>query len=201
MTNDPPHPLPGAAQPGAETLESAHQAAAFWHWSVDFYARDGVAKALLGLQNKLGANVNIALWCLWCAPQRLSETDVNAATESVAHYNQNVTSALRSAREHLKHAAANLPGDAGELRESILALELTSERIEQRLILATIAIDKTDTVSSKVSPDEREDHLEFTATDNLKTYLEPLGEDGPSRTVQYLARAVVDYAASLKQPH
>ena len=45
--------------------EAAEAAASFWAFSLEFYARPGVAEACLALQDRHGLDVNILLLCCW----------------------------------------------------------------------------------------------------------------------------------------
>ena len=39
----------------------------FWRTSLELYAREGVSRALIALQDRRGADVNLLLYCCWTA--------------------------------------------------------------------------------------------------------------------------------------
>jgi uncharacterized protein (TIGR02444 family) len=57
----------------------------FWNFSLGLYGRPGVAPALLGLQDALGLDVNMLVFCCWAASRgrALSPADLDAV-EAVA---------------------------------------------------------------------------------------------------------------------
>ena len=40
----------------------------FWDFSLEIYAKPGVAQACLALQDECGADVNLLLFCCWAGP-------------------------------------------------------------------------------------------------------------------------------------
>ena len=110
---------------------------AFWDFSLRFYARPGVAAACLDLQDEAGADVNVVLYLLFLASQgrQLAKTEVTEIDNLVAVWREQVVRPLRSARRHLKNAAAPFAGDtAVRLRNAIKRSELEAERIQQLTI-------------------------------------------------------------------
>lgn len=120
--------------------------AAFWDWSLERYDREGVASALLDLQDNFGLNVNVLLWCAWCAQDfaDIPELALRKAVDLAEHWTTGVTGPLRQARRALK--APPRQADAQEaqaLRSEIKSLELRAEKIEQEM-LAALARDALD---------------------------------------------------------
>jgi len=114
----------------------------FWRWSCSVYARTGVAEALIALQDDYGLNVNIALWCAWraatgSAPAR---EEIAAAKTALAAFNREATQRLRRARRALKTMTATETATDADgrlfdgLRQSVKALELEAERVEQAIL-------------------------------------------------------------------
>jgi uncharacterized protein (TIGR02444 family) len=122
---------------------SAPTAADFQDWAEERYARAGVADILLELQDMLGLNVNVLLWCGWCAENfaETPELPLKRASDLIEGFSRDVTAALRAARRALKNAPRQADGEAAlALRSDIRALEFKAERIEQQM-LAALAIE------------------------------------------------------------
>ncbi|MEK7266631.1 MAG: TIGR02444 family protein [Pseudomonadota bacterium] len=107
---------------------------AFWDWSVEFYAQEGVEPALLTLQDKHGLSVNMLLWCLWCGTYFETPGDlvIKKAVYTANWWSIAVTAPLREARRALKAPPIRAPMEAAnDLKEQILKGELSAEKIEQ----------------------------------------------------------------------
>jgi uncharacterized protein (TIGR02444 family) len=110
---------------------------AFWAFSLELYARPGVAASCLRLQDEGGFDVNLLLLCCWIARSgrgRLSEADIAAAEARAAPWRRDVIEPLRAVRRGLK----KLPDAASlSLYAELKQIELRAEREEQRLLLAS----------------------------------------------------------------
>lgn len=106
----------------------------FWDFTLALYGKPGVAPALIGLQDRLGLDVNMLLYCCWAGSQgrRLSAADL-AAVEAVAEpWQAEVVRPLRGLRRRLKGGFGGLAADQVEVyRQRINALEIDGERIAQ----------------------------------------------------------------------
>jgi uncharacterized protein (TIGR02444 family) len=103
---------------------------AFWDWSVEAYARPGVATLCLGLQERTGADVNLLLLACWLADrgQRLEPALVAAGQR----WQMEVVRPLRAARRALQARLAEAAApEIARLRRAIAAAELAAERLEQ----------------------------------------------------------------------
>lgn len=112
---------------------------AFWRFSQESYDRPGVAALCLALQDRDGRDVNILLLALYAGAvlgRRLDPRDFATLEAAVAAWRDHVTLPLRAARRGLKAWAADT--EATALRRSVLAAELDSERLAQRLLLAAL---------------------------------------------------------------
>jgi len=168
-----------------------------WDFAKWAYAQPGVEKACLALQNRLGADVNMVLFCMWLAYR-------GAGTRNLAQYlgtalklsrdwQRNLVEPLRICRTNLKdvvessgmtgadHAAAT------ELRERIKQCEMDMEQL-QTLALYSLVHDGDDRGSTKSPVEQRED-----AQNNLSVYfaatgvnLDPLGQTHVLRILQAL---------------
>jgi uncharacterized protein (TIGR02444 family) len=107
---------------------------AFWNFSLALYGRPGVAPALLGLQDSLGLDVNMLVFCCWAASRgrALSSEDL-AAVEAVAEpWQTEVVRPLRALRRRLKGGFPPLPPERVEAyRKGFSELEIEGEHIAQ----------------------------------------------------------------------
>lgn len=110
----------------------------FWAYSLGVYARPGVAERLIDLQDNLGVDVNIILFCLWCSKTGRGPLDLalfKAIIAASAPWQRGVVSAIRALRRELKPGVPHIPATASNaVREEIKRLEIECERIEQELL-------------------------------------------------------------------
>lgn len=113
----------------------------FWRFAVALYAHAEVRTCLLAWQEIHGANVNLALLCIWAGNQgrRLTAADLRRAEGTVCGWNAAVTKPLRILRQRLKADWRTLAPDAEPSRQAILAAELEAEKAEQALLLRALA--------------------------------------------------------------
>ena len=106
---------------------------AFWRWSLERYERKGAAPLLLEAQDRFGFNVNLALWCCWCAARGfpVPPDALGDALRLTGEWNAKVTKRLRGARRYLKTEAAGADADKKALRRLIKDAELGAEKVEQ----------------------------------------------------------------------
>lgn len=126
--------------------------AAFWDWSIEAYAQDGVAPDLIDLQDRFALNVNVLLWCVWCAARfaEIPELVLRKAADLSVHWTRDVTAPLRAARRALKAPPRQVSGaDADALRDQVQATELRAEKIEQEMLvtLAEESLHRVDTIA------------------------------------------------------
>jgi len=107
----------------------------FWAFSLDLYARPGVADACLRLQDVYGLDINLLLLCCWLERRgcRLDATELAAAEARAEPLRTQILAPLRAVRRALK--TMPLAGAAG-LYVRVKEVELAAEREEQRLIVA-----------------------------------------------------------------
>jgi uncharacterized protein (TIGR02444 family) len=113
----------------------ATAAEAFWRFSLALYARPGVAGALIALQDRAGADVNLVLYALWLGVRgvRLDAAALAEAAAAIAPINGAAVAPLRGMRRQLRDT--DDPGRAA-LRRRILGLELAAERLVQSRLSA-----------------------------------------------------------------
>ncbi|MEQ9465207.1 MAG: TIGR02444 family protein [Haliea sp.] len=104
-----------------------------WEFSLQLYARPGVAEACIEAQDHYAADVNLLLYAAWLAQQglELDPGQWQALAAGVDEWRRRVVAPLRALRRDWKA----LP-DAAALREQVRALELAAEQAQQEQILA-----------------------------------------------------------------
>src|SRR5262245_31772089 len=106
----------------------------FWTFTLALYGKPGVAPALIGLQDRLGLDVNMLLYCCWAgADGRLLSRDDLKAVEAVAEpWQSEVVRPLRALRRRLKGGFPPMPADRIEnYRKRVNELEIEGEHIVQ----------------------------------------------------------------------
>jgi uncharacterized protein (TIGR02444 family) len=113
----------------------------FWAFSLDVYGAPGVAEECLGLQERLGLDVNLLLLTAYMGAVEgvtLEASDLAAAAGLVAAWHDGTVRALRAVRRALKPPSLDahnpLHGAASALRLQVKAAELESEKIEQAML-------------------------------------------------------------------
>ncbi len=173
----------------------------FWRWSLAHYARKDAETLLLRLQDEFGFNVNMALWCCWCAGhyQAMPELALRNALDQTGKWNANVTGPLRAVRRFLK-AHHETKGTAGEkLREQVKQAELDAEKEEQSRLerLAATALAPLGGDMEK-SPDEQRNR----AQRNLAAYTALIGAAKRNRFTVSLLEELIEkiYPTPLQKP-
>jgi uncharacterized protein (TIGR02444 family) len=105
------------------------RAEAFWRWSLASYPK--VERALLDLQDRFGADVNLVLFCAWIG--RLTPEALENAEGVVRPWREGVVEPLRRLRRQLKERP-----EAADLRDRVKAAELEAERLAQRLLVEAV---------------------------------------------------------------
>ncbi len=114
-------------------------AESFWNFSLALYGKPGVASALIGLQDRLGLDVNMLLYCCWVgsAGHSLTVAELAAVEAAVEPWQAEVVRPLRSLRRRLKGGIGALPADRVEAyRKRLNELEIEGERIAQEAMAA-----------------------------------------------------------------
>ena len=114
--------------------------AQFWDYTLALYGAPGLSQAVIGLQDRRGADVNLLLYCCWCATSGRGALDERAlanADSAVDHWRRTVTQPLRTVRDAIRNDPALSPiGAAADTRKKVLAAEIDSERVAQCLMQA-----------------------------------------------------------------
>ncbi|WP_323813735.1 TIGR02444 family protein [Cellvibrio sp. NN19] len=101
-----------------------------WNFSLDVYARAGVADACLRLQDEHGANVNLLLWCAWLGAKgySLEQEQLLQAQRVIASWDENYVKPLRALRRKMKSEFGVGDANIESVRNSIKQAELHAER-------------------------------------------------------------------------
>jgi uncharacterized protein (TIGR02444 family) len=105
-----------------------------WSFTLALYGKPGVAPALIGLQDRLGLDVNMLLYCCWTgANGRLLSRDDVKAVEAVAEpWQSEIVRPLRALRRRLKGGFGAMPAERVEAyRKRVNELEIEGEHIAQ----------------------------------------------------------------------
>jgi uncharacterized protein (TIGR02444 family) len=111
-------------------------AAAFWRFSLAFYALPGVMPALLALQDRDGYDVNLILFAVWYGLSgrgRLDRDRLAGAERGSAGLRSEIVVPLRALRRRIEPRGE---ADLERLRAAIARLELAAERAVQRRLAA-----------------------------------------------------------------
>jgi uncharacterized protein (TIGR02444 family) len=102
----------------------------FWQFSLVVYGEPGVEAECLALQETLGIDVNLLLFCAWLGAARrnaLADADLERVKSIVQAWHEQAVRPLRGVRQRLK----TLPGsDVAAFRTRVKALELEAEQLE-----------------------------------------------------------------------
>jgi len=107
----------------------------FWRFSIAVYGQDEVAKECLQLQQALGIDINLLLFCAWLGSSgiALSKAEIEGASSAVRSWHENVVRPLRGVRQHIKKMERV---DFECFRGKVKGMELEAEQIEQAILFA-----------------------------------------------------------------
>ncbi|MGI9258517.1 MAG: TIGR02444 family protein [Gammaproteobacteria bacterium] len=155
----------------------------FWSYSLDAYSRPGVATACLALQEDLGLDVNVLLYCCWHGTTRglLNDRDFTTLLEFTNRWSSALVKPLRSARSWLKDDGCDIDRipreDCEALRQRIKEAELASERLQQ-LAMESLSV----APNEDLQPDSAQGALQ-----NIATYLRTLDASVSDESCKNLA--------------
>jgi uncharacterized protein (TIGR02444 family) len=120
----------------ARSREEGSADAAFWRFSLAFYALPGVAGALIALQDRGGFDVNLILYGLWfglAGSGRLDGDRLAVAERATERLRAEVVAPLRALRRRIEPCGE---ADLRRLRAAVARLELAAEKAVQRRLAA-----------------------------------------------------------------
>jgi len=109
----------------------------FWTFSLALYGQPGVAPALISLQDRLGLDVNMLLYCCWSGAdgRRLSREDLKAVEAVAEPWQSEVVRPLRALRRRLKSGFGAMPAERVQAyRKRVKELEIEGEHLVQNAI-------------------------------------------------------------------
>lgn len=168
-------------------IEKVVKANPLWDFVTWAYKREGVEKACLALQNRLNADVNIVLFCIWLSFRGAGTANLakylGSALKISRDWQRNLVEPVRLSRQNLKDLLETglfAEGDkaaADALRERIKQCEVDLEHFQTLALYALVTTGDDQGVSR--SPAEQKDD----ALNNLTVYfaasgikLDPLGQ-------------------------
>lgn len=167
----------------------------FWDFSVGVYGHTGVAEACLRLQDRLGFDVNLLMYCCWVARDLGAKID-SAAMDRIeivaAPWRDSVVAPLREIRKAMKSASHTGfdPEEQERLRSEIKRVELRSEHLQQNALYAAA---DTMVPDHGVAEDRRQ-----AAQGNIEQYVRSLGcqlDDAARADIETLVSAAFTSAA------
>lgn len=114
----------------------------FWTFSLELYARPGVAPACLALQERHGLDVNLLLFCCWAGTRgrSLGRAELDRLIETSRPWHEAAVRPLRGLRRWLK-SQDSVPAELAEsLRARVKADELAAEALEQWLLARALPV-------------------------------------------------------------
>lgn len=117
-------------------------ASPFWDFTLAIYQKGGVSPACIALQDRHGLDVNFLLMCLFAGTRgrALADAEFARLEAGVAPWRQNVIHPLRAVRRWLKEQQLVGKDQSDPLRRGILAREIDSEGLQQRLMESLVAL-------------------------------------------------------------
>ena len=121
------------------TKVAEEKAAHFWQFSYELYTEPGAEAWLLGLQDRDGLEVNLALFCLFAASrgQVFDYATIEAMRGLGLAWGHEVVGHLRQARRLMK-PRAETNEDVARLRKQVKAIELAAEQAMQAALCALL---------------------------------------------------------------
>ncbi len=111
---------------------------------LSLYARPGIEGACLAVQQRLGVDVVVMLWCAWAGAKcatALDDATLTRAGQVSTNWHMEVVRPLRALRIKLKSGPRPAPSAATEsLRQQLKAAEQDAERLGLEALCAAIPL-------------------------------------------------------------
>ena len=160
----------------------------FWEFSVATYAKDGVPSACLALQDSLDVDVNVLLFCCWFGLTRGPIEEERFARLLLASetWASRVVRPLRAVRRWMKQDVYESlqpeTQSVSGLREKIKSNELSAEKIQQDLLLASVE----DLGGKQMNVEEQLDAV----VENILLYLDKKGIEAGGASAAELCHVI-----------
>jgi uncharacterized protein (TIGR02444 family) len=159
----------------------------FWDFALRVYRTPGVSGVCLEVQERLGVDVNVLLFCCWLGESgrgAMSRETLTRARDTVAIWHESVVKHLRSVRRILKDGIPSAPAELAQaLRAQIQAQEINAEHIEQLMLAESVAAVG---VTAGMGDDRRAED----AAANVGAYVQSLGVTATAADRAALGRIV-----------
>lgn len=156
----------------------------FWDFALKVYRSPGVSEACLEVQERLGVDVNVLLFCCWVGESgrgNLTPEALARACEAVALWHETVVQNLRAVRRGLKEMDSAPKDLADGLRREIQAREIDAEHIEQLMLAASVA--DASVADGRPAAARAEDAAETVARYVARLDRSPTGQDAMALAV------------------
>lgn len=124
--------------------DPANTADRFWRFSLDTYAKPGVAPACLALQDDVCLDVNVLLFCCFAAMEGapvLDAATLAAADTAIQPWRNAAVSPLRTVRRALKTEFQGVDAEwQNGIRGQVQAVELECERVIQSILATCVPV-------------------------------------------------------------
>jgi len=123
-------------------MSMAYSAEEFWNFSDLVYAREGVERACLSLQNRRGMDVNIALICLWLASKHVEVVGpvFGEMDSAVSSWRDTIVRNLQQCRKQLPRFVGKMSDEhRNSVKKAIKAAEIEAERAAQAKIIDALS--------------------------------------------------------------
>jgi uncharacterized protein (TIGR02444 family) len=159
----------------------------FWRFSLAVYEQAEVAQECLALQQALGIDVNLLLFCAWVGTRAvaLSSKDIEAVSIIVSAWHENVVRPLRGVRQQVKILYQD---EFGSFRTSVKGIELEAEQIEQAMLFA---------YSKRIQSPRASADCHDAIAQNVKEYIEMKSGTAAGQPPELSAPRLIDAARRL----
>ena len=118
------------------TLQPNLQSSNLWQFALQYYSKSARSRALLQLQDKYAANINLCLLLKYLSQQNIivSTSTIAVLHAHVTEFSQKYTQPLRQIRANFKQSLQTME-NYSVLRTHMLNAELELEKQEQQLLI------------------------------------------------------------------
>lgn len=157
----------------------------FWRFSLATYAQAEVATECLALQDAYDVDINMLLFCAWLGTLdiTLKRDDIEAFSNLVAAWRENVVRPLRAVRERVKTLFRD-----EDFRTNIKGIELKAEQIEQAMLFA---------ISRRLSRPSKTTTRDDSVAMNVRKYIEIKSQALPVSNAKASAEHLINAAQRL----